>query len=82
VVLVIKVTDPDSAWTVHAAGATPSVTQGASAGATATLTLTDADLAALAGGKASARDLYQHGKLRVDGDVSVAHRLGFLKGLA
>ena len=23
----------------------------------------------------------QHGKLRVDGDVSVAHRLGFLKGL-
>lgn len=81
-VLVIKVTDPDSAWTVHAAGATPSVTQGAGAGATSTLTISDADLAALAGGKTSARDLYQHGKLRVDGDVSVAHRLGFLKGLA
>ena len=30
---------------------------------------------------ASAKDLYQHGKLRVDGDVSVAHRLGLLKGL-
>ena len=80
-VFVVKTTDPDSAWTVHAAGATPSVTQGAAAGATSTLTLTDADLAALAGGKTTARDLYQHGKLRVDGDVSVAHRLGFLKGL-
>jgi len=81
-VLVVKTTDPDSAWTIHAASATPSVTQGATAGATATLTISDADLAALASGKASARDLYQHGKLRVDGDVSVAHRLGFLKGLA
>ena len=41
-----------------------------------------ADILVKTSGKASARDLYQHGKLRVDGDVSVAHRLGFLKGLA
>ncbi len=81
-VLVVKVTDPDSVWTIHAAGATPSVTPGATAGASATLTLTDADLAALASGAASARDLFQHGTLRVDGDVALAHRLGFLKGLA
>jgi 3-hydroxyacyl-CoA dehydrogenase/3a,7a,12a-trihydroxy-5b-cholest-24-enoyl-CoA hydratase len=81
-VLVVKTTDPESVWTIHAAGASPSVTQGATAGASATLTLADADLAALAKGTASARDLYQHGKLRVDGDVSVAHRLGFFKGLA
>jgi 3-hydroxyacyl-CoA dehydrogenase/3a,7a,12a-trihydroxy-5b-cholest-24-enoyl-CoA hydratase len=47
----------------------------------ATITIADADLADLAAGKTSARDLYQHGKLRVDGDVQVAHRLGFLKGL-
>jgi 3-hydroxyacyl-CoA dehydrogenase/3a,7a,12a-trihydroxy-5b-cholest-24-enoyl-CoA hydratase len=79
---VVKTTDPDSVWTIHAAGASPSVTQGATAGASATLTLADADLAALAKGTKSARDLFQHGKLRVDGDVSVAHRLGFLKGLA
>jgi 3-hydroxyacyl-CoA dehydrogenase/3a,7a,12a-trihydroxy-5b-cholest-24-enoyl-CoA hydratase len=46
-----------------------------------TLTIADGDLADLASGKTTARDLYQHGKLRVDGDVSVAHRLGFLKGL-
>ena len=32
-------------------------------------------------GAATSRRLYQHGKLRVDGDVSVAHRLGFLKAL-
>ncbi len=81
-VIVFKTTDPDSTWTVHAAGASPSVTQGATAGASTTITLADADLGALARGTASARDLFQHGKLRVDGDVSVAHRLGFLKGLA
>ena len=30
---------------------------------------------------APARDLYQHGKLRVDGDVRLAHKLGFFKDL-
>jgi (3R)-3-hydroxyacyl-CoA dehydrogenase / 3a,7a,12a-trihydroxy-5b-cholest-24-enoyl-CoA hydratase / enoyl-CoA hydratase 2 len=49
------------------------------AGTEAILTIADADLPALASG--NIRSLYQHGKLRVDGDVSVAHRLGFLKGL-
>ena len=48
-------------------------------GSEATLTIADADLPALASG--NVRNLYQHGKLRVDGDVTVAHRLGFLKGL-
>src|SRR3569832_650932 len=43
------------------------------------LTIKDADLAGLSAG--NAKSLYQHGQLRVDGDVSVAHRLGFLKGL-
>jgi len=43
------------------------------------LTIKDADLAGLSVG--NAKSLYQHGQLRVDGDVSVAHRLGFLKGL-
>ena len=41
--------------------------------------LNDEDLAALSAG--DVYGLYQHGKLRVDGDVSVAHRLGLLKGL-
>ena len=46
----------------------------------ATFTLGDADFTALAKG-ANARQLFQHGKLRVDGDIAVAHRLGILKGL-
>jgi NAD(P)-dependent dehydrogenase (short-subunit alcohol dehydrogenase family)/acyl dehydratase/putative sterol carrier protein len=49
--------------------------------AATTITIADGDLAELAAGKTTARDLYQHGKLRVDGDVTVAHRLGFLKSL-
>jgi 3-hydroxyacyl-CoA dehydrogenase/3a,7a,12a-trihydroxy-5b-cholest-24-enoyl-CoA hydratase len=47
--------------------------------AQATITIADADLPALAAG--NVKSLYQHGKLRVDGDISVAHRLGFLKGV-
>jgi 3-hydroxyacyl-CoA dehydrogenase/3a,7a,12a-trihydroxy-5b-cholest-24-enoyl-CoA hydratase len=47
----------------------------------ATLTISDADLVALVTGKATAKALYQHGQLKVDGDVSVAHRLGFLNKL-
>ncbi|MEJ7599228.1 MAG: SDR family NAD(P)-dependent oxidoreductase, partial [Kofleriaceae bacterium] len=47
----------------------------------ATIAISDADFAELASGKTTAKSLYQHGKLKVDGDVSVAHRLGFLKGL-
>ena len=77
-VIAFKVTGPDAIWTVDLAGA-PSVKEGATGTPTATLTIADGDLAALAGG--AVRDLYQHGKLRVDGDVAVAHRLGFLKGL-
>jgi predicted lipid carrier protein YhbT len=44
-------------------------------------TLCDGDLAALAAGKTTAKQLFQQGKLRIDGDISVGHRLGFLKGL-
>ena len=63
-----KVTDPDASKTF---------TLGS--GSATTLTIADADLPALASG--NVKNLYQHGKLRVDGDVSVAHRLGFLKGV-
>jgi 3-hydroxyacyl-CoA dehydrogenase/3a,7a,12a-trihydroxy-5b-cholest-24-enoyl-CoA hydratase len=43
------------------------------------LVIADADLPALAAG--NIKSLYQHGKVRIDGDISVAHRLGFLKGV-
>jgi 3-hydroxyacyl-CoA dehydrogenase/3a,7a,12a-trihydroxy-5b-cholest-24-enoyl-CoA hydratase len=45
----------------------------------ATISIADADLPALAQG--NVKSLFQHGKVRIDGDVSVAHRLGFLKGV-
>lgn len=63
-----KITGPDAAKTYDLG-----------AGSSAVLTIADADLPSLASG--NIRSLYQHGQLRVDGDVSVAHRLGFLKGL-
>jgi len=47
----------------------------------AKLSMTDEDFASLVSGKVSAKSLYQHGKLSVEGDVSVAHRLGFLNKL-
>ncbi|HVV83573.1 MAG TPA: SDR family NAD(P)-dependent oxidoreductase [Kofleriaceae bacterium] len=70
-----KVTDPASAWTVDGT----SVKEGVHGAPATTFTIADADLAGLAAG--DVRSLFQHGKLRVDGDVAVAHRLGLLKGL-
>jgi 3-hydroxyacyl-CoA dehydrogenase/3a,7a,12a-trihydroxy-5b-cholest-24-enoyl-CoA hydratase len=66
--ITFAIKDPDATQTFELGGATKT-----------TLTIADADLPQLAAG--NVRALYQHGKLRVDGDVSVAHRLGFLKGV-
>ena len=74
-IALFKLVDPGSEWTVDGAAVSP-----ADFGtATVTFTLKDEDLAALSAG--DVRGLYQHGKIRVDGDVAVAHRLGLLKGL-
>jgi (3R)-3-hydroxyacyl-CoA dehydrogenase / 3a,7a,12a-trihydroxy-5b-cholest-24-enoyl-CoA hydratase / enoyl-CoA hydratase 2 len=66
--ITFNVTDPAATQTFDLGG-----------DAKAFLTIADADLPALASG--DVRSLYQHGKLKVDGDITVAHRLGFLKGL-
>jgi 3-hydroxyacyl-CoA dehydrogenase/3a,7a,12a-trihydroxy-5b-cholest-24-enoyl-CoA hydratase len=74
-IVLFKIVDPGSEWTVEGAAVSP-----ADFGtAKTTITLKDEDLAGLSAG--DVYGLYQHGKLRVDGDVSVAHRLGLLKGL-
>ncbi len=70
----LNITNPEVSHVFDLGGADPKRVD-------ATLTMSDADFAALAGGKADARSLYQHGKLRIDGDASVAHRLGVFKGL-
>jgi 3-hydroxyacyl-CoA dehydrogenase/3a,7a,12a-trihydroxy-5b-cholest-24-enoyl-CoA hydratase len=69
-----RLKSPDAAFTVGADG---KVADGAASGAAATLTLNDADVPALA----DVRDAYQRGLVRIDGDIRVAHRLGFLKAL-
>ena len=80
-VVQLHVRDPDACWTVDFGASPPSVAGGDSAQAVTKLGIDDADLAALARGEADARDLYQHGKLRVDGDVAPARALGIFKGL-
>ena len=80
-VLQFKLTEPEGAWAVDLRSAPGKVTQGAQPEATTTLRLADEDLAALVKSPEAARELYMKGKLRIDGDVRVAQRLGFLKNL-
>jgi 3-hydroxyacyl-CoA dehydrogenase/3a,7a,12a-trihydroxy-5b-cholest-24-enoyl-CoA hydratase len=69
-----KLTDPASEWLVDLGKGT--VERGGGQ-ANAVLTMSEETLLALAQG-ASAGALFQRGKLRVDGDVTIAHRLDFL----
>jgi 3-hydroxyacyl-CoA dehydrogenase/3a,7a,12a-trihydroxy-5b-cholest-24-enoyl-CoA hydratase len=83
-VLQFTIKNPDASWVVDLTGA-GAVREGTDPKAATGLRIDDADLAALCKGAdlpAAAQDLYQHGKLRVDGDVRLAHKLSFLKDLA
>jgi len=77
-VIQFRVTEPEGSWVVDL-GEKPGVREGTVEKPTATLRLTDEDLAALVRDPQEAQRLYMQGKLRVDGDVQVARRLGFLK---
>jgi 3-hydroxyacyl-CoA dehydrogenase/3a,7a,12a-trihydroxy-5b-cholest-24-enoyl-CoA hydratase len=79
-VVQFQVTNPSASWVVDLTGA-GAVREGADPSATTTLRIDDADLVALSKDPSIARDLYQHGKLKVTGDVRVAQKLGFLKEL-
>jgi 3-hydroxyacyl-CoA dehydrogenase/3a,7a,12a-trihydroxy-5b-cholest-24-enoyl-CoA hydratase len=80
-VVQFMVSAPDASWLVDLSGKSPKVEQGSSDKATAVFGIADEDLAALAGGKADIRDLFQRGKLRVDGDVKLARELAVLNKL-
>jgi 3-hydroxyacyl-CoA dehydrogenase/3a,7a,12a-trihydroxy-5b-cholest-24-enoyl-CoA hydratase len=80
-VLLFDVKGPEGQWTVDLKSAPGSVKTGRVQTPDTTLTLEDADLEMLARGEANAAELFQRGRLRVDGDMQVAHRLGFLKNL-
>jgi len=75
----LLVTGPDSAFVVDLKNGAGSVKEGKSA-ADVTLRLADDDLEALAKGE-TVRDLYQRGRIRIDGDARVAPKLNFFKGL-
>ena len=77
--LVVK--EPEASFGVDLQKSPGSVVEGKMASPTTTLTLTDEDLQALTKGEVAVKELFQRGKLRVDGDVAVAHRLGFLQKL-
>ncbi|MGH7439507.1 MAG: SCP2 sterol-binding domain-containing protein, partial [Polyangiaceae bacterium] len=81
VIVQFDVEKPSGAWTVDLTGE-GSVRAGGNPKATTTLRIADADLAALSKAadlQETARSLYQHGKLRVDGDMRPAHKLMLLK---
>ena len=80
-VIQVNVTNPDGHWTLDLTGA-GAVKEGTDAKAATTLRIEDADLVALTKDPSQARDFFQRGKLRVDGDVRPATKLGFLKDLA
>lgn len=80
-VVQFNVRDPDACWTVDFSVSPPAIAQGPNPNAVTMLGIDDANLAALVQGKEEVRELYQHGKLRVDGELPPAHALGFLSGL-
>jgi 3-hydroxyacyl-CoA dehydrogenase/3a,7a,12a-trihydroxy-5b-cholest-24-enoyl-CoA hydratase len=80
-VIQVNVTNPDGHWTLDLTGS-GAVKEGTDAKAATTLRIEDADLVALTKDPSQARDFFQRGKLRVDGDIRPATKLGFLKDLA
>src|SRR5690606_23088622 len=66
--VLFRITDPDGVWLVDLERRSVTAGQGEAA---AVLTLSDATLAELAKNPGAAAALYQRGKLRVDGDLSV-----------
>ena len=80
-VVAFKVSAPEASWVLDLSGKSPKVEQGQSDQAATVFGIADEDLAALASGAADARDLYQRGKLHVDGDVRLAHGLSVFSKL-
>ncbi|WP_173911305.1 peroxisomal multifunctional enzyme type 2 [Acinetobacter sp. Marseille-Q1618] len=74
-----NITEPDASWTVSLANGT--VEQANDPNADVSLTLSDQHLAALVANQRDIRDLYQHGELKVDGDIRLLHHMQFLQGL-
>jgi 3-hydroxyacyl-CoA dehydrogenase/3a,7a,12a-trihydroxy-5b-cholest-24-enoyl-CoA hydratase len=73
-----KVLEPDAAFVLDPqAGVKP----GERNDVVTVLTIEDGALAELVKNPGSAANLYQRGKLRIDGELAAAKSLGFLEGL-
>ena len=81
-VIQMDFTEPESRWVIDLKNGSGMAREGTFEKANTRLLVSERDFAALIKGEAPVRALYQTGKLRVDGDVSVAQRLEFLKSLA
>ena len=79
--ITISVTNPDGRWVVKRNDDNWEVFEGDSDSATTHFLLSDEHLESLANGTRTAKDLYQHGELRVDGDIALAGVLKLLIGL-
>lgn len=76
-----RISEPDANWVVEAQGDSANVREGEADEPTTTLSMSDEDFESLVNQQMTAQGLFQRGKMRVDGDISVAHRLGVLSGL-
>ncbi|MGH8083282.1 MAG: SDR family NAD(P)-dependent oxidoreductase, partial [Lysobacter sp.] len=73
--LTFVVEQPDSHWTVDLRGGKPLILPQPADAAHVVFRLNDEDLSALFAGTARASDLFQRGRLRVDGELALAHEL-------
>jgi 3-hydroxyacyl-CoA dehydrogenase/3a,7a,12a-trihydroxy-5b-cholest-24-enoyl-CoA hydratase len=80
-VIELRVKDPANVYTIDLKHGAGGVKSGKPEQADVTLSLSDADLAALAASGGQLQSFYQHGRIRVDGDVRAAGKLGFLAEL-
>jgi 3-hydroxyacyl-CoA dehydrogenase/3a,7a,12a-trihydroxy-5b-cholest-24-enoyl-CoA hydratase len=81
-VIELRVKDPENVYTIDLKNGAGSVKAGKdSLSADVVLTVSDGDLAALASSGGKLQSFYQHGKVRVDGDVRAASKLTFLSKL-
>ncbi|MGO1070721.1 SDR family NAD(P)-dependent oxidoreductase [Lysobacter sp. CA199] len=74
-VVSFQVDAPESGWTADLREPKPSIRSSISQAATATFHINDRDLSALFAGTARAHDLFQRGRLRVEGELRLAHSL-------
>jgi len=83
-VVVFKVSDPDSFWNLEYVTKKPLVRMGTGEASevAATFLFADEELDALIAGTDSLQSLYQHGRVRVHGDIALVHILDAFQKLA